>query len=115
MSETNGYVLPDAIFSTPLKREFIDKDIPGLGKFRIRNLLTSEVVELEAKTSSKNGRKTALAKIVAAHCVDGEGNLLFSSEDVPRLMDLPASQVLPLANACSQHSGIADTEDEEKN
>jgi hypothetical protein len=116
MSETNGYTTAEGIFSVPVRRSYADKTIEGLGKFRLQNLLASDVVSLESKTTSKSGRKTVLAKIIAAHCVDAEGSLVFTDADIPKLMGLPASQVLSLSTACSNHSGIgADDEDEEKN
>lgn len=115
MSEKNGYATPNAIFATPLKRRFTDKEIDGLGRFRIQTLTASEMIDLEGKTDSEAGRLLAPARVIIAQCVDGDGNRVFSDNDIKRIMGLDSAQVLELCTACTEHRERLAEGNEEKN
>ena len=114
MTATNGYMTAAETFA-PRKRKFVDHDVNGFGRFRLRQLSASEVVHLEDATGSEESKRSALARLIVAHCVDSEGNVIFSETDMPRIMDLPASVVLDLATACNQLSATSIEDDAAKN
>lgn len=120
MSETNGYAKPAELF-VPQKRNYADVAIEGFGKFRLRDLTAEEAAAYSADRITKQGEIrrggliTANARIIVLCCVDAEGNLIFSRDDIPRLQELNAGKVAALAEACLQHSGLGEEEEAAKN
>lgn len=119
MSESNGYAKPEELF-VPFKREFAEVTVDGLGKFRMQTVNAEEAARFAAEKFNKLGElsRNALvtnnARAIQMICVDGDGNKIFSKDDIAKIQELPAGPVMELAQACLKHSGLAD-EDEAKN
>ena len=97
MSASNGYTKAADIFAKPFKRQYKDVSIKNLGKFRVRSLNTSERVKLETHCQEND---SALASICIAHCVDADGNLIFTRADESKLMGRDWNAIAALAASC---------------
>lgn len=116
MSESNGYMTRDALFSSPEpQRRFSDVTIDGFGKFRLRSLTALELAGYVADTQKKkDGDKTSAGRIIALCVVDGDGKRIFGDTDVAKIMEQDARHVIALSSACTAHAGL-NNEDAEKN
>ena len=121
MSETNGFATREALLGgyVPGYREV---PLPDGSKVRIRNLPAGErdayVLESrDLKTGGQrlDGLRTATARLIQLCVVDGNGNRLFSKEDIPLLQEQdPAVQDVIYA-AAAKFCGLIVDEAEEKN
>ena len=121
MSEGNGFATREMLFGSPPVRRYCEVAIDGLGKFRIRSLNDKEKSGYNAEAINKDGKFnrhaaiSANARLVALCCVDGDGNRVFTADDVPKLQELDSGLVEELAEACRKHCGFGETEDAVKN
>ena len=117
MSESNGYATREALLSAPMPRRFKDIELNG-HKFRLRSLTPSESNPWAVKSGTDKGLVTAGARIIVLCVVNGEGQRIFSDNDVAQIMEMDAAFVAALARECQEHAGIVDAvalEEAEKN
>lgn len=112
MSETNGYANRDALLALASdKRRYQDVDIRGQ-KYRLRSLNDKEWTRLQASNVKKDGTIDRIAaqtnnvRTIIACVVDGDGEPLFSDQDIEKLRTIDAGVIQDLAGACSDHIGI---------
>lgn len=124
MSENNGYATREALFATPPVRRYTEVEVEGYGKWRCRSLNASEANEHENARWGKDGKinraavNSADCRLIAISYVSPKNNdLLFSREDVPRLMEMDAALINALAMAAVKLNGglTVTIEDAEKN
>lgn len=114
MSKSNGFVGKDAFFQ-PFKRRFSEVPTP-IGKVRIRSLNEAERSKYERTAYDAKGNTTATGvvglklQIIVACCCDGEGNQLFTTEDIPKLKELDAAVVDLLSEECHKICQLGATE-----
>lgn len=119
--ESKGYTTAQELFCAARRRSYTDVEIPGFGRFRLRTINAEEAAQLEAEQISpvgklsRRGLITRNARIIQLHCVDANGELLFTRDDIVKIQQLPAGEVAELSQACRDHSGLDDAEDAEKN
>ena len=106
MTTSNGYVTREKLFANPVKRRFADEVIDGLGKFRLRSLSAGEIIKYgnESEDKANEGKEGLLLIIYSA--VDGDGNQLFTKEDLDWLLEQDAKLIKQLAEACVTHCNI---------
>lgn len=121
MSSSNGYATKDQ-FLAGGSRRYKDVALGGM-KLRLRSLTEAEWSEFELGSYdfargewNEQGVRTSDARLIALAVVDANGDRMFTSKDVPQLMQLDAGVIVPLVRAIRQHCGLtADVEEVEKN
>lgn len=120
MSASNGYATRDQFFALPARR-FKDITICGM-KFRIRSLLEGEWaahqlgnLDLVNGGNNMDGLKSSDARLIVACVVNGDGDLVFTDTDVPRLAYADAGLTEPLVRAIRLHCRVVDVEEAKKN
>lgn len=113
MSEGNGYCTRDALLGRQDQRRFVDIEIAGYGKFRLRSLTALEANTVQAKVLAEDDTDRKVSEIVATNCrliaqcvVNGDGQRIFGDLDVKSLLNLDAAFTSKLAKACQDHTGI---------
>lgn len=113
MSEGNGYCTRDALLGRQDQRRFVDVEIAGYGKFRLRSLTALEANTVQAKVLAEDDTDRKVSEIVATNCrlisqcvVNGDGQRIFGDLDVKSLLNLDAAFTSKLAKACQDHAGI---------
>lgn len=118
MSEIAGR---DALLGQPAARRFATEKVDGFGEFRLRSLTAGEANAHENARYKANGQidrrmlDNADCRLIAISAVDEQGNLLFTVDDVPELMKLPAAVINQLTLACLRLNQQTSVEDAEKN
>lgn len=114
---TNGYASRDALLALASdRRRYVDVEIRG-SKYRLRSLNDKEWTRLQASNVKKDGTldrikaQTNNVRTIIACVVDGNGETLFTDNDVDALRTIDAGVIQELAEACSSHIGIGDDDE----
>jgi hypothetical protein len=111
MSETNGFVTIDQ-WLAPDQRTFIEVDVEGFGRVRIRSLNEEERTAIEAPNFTKKGelnleksRDTKLRAIAAA-VVNANGDPIMGNIHVQQLRKKDSRLISTVYNAIAKHCGL---------
>src|SRR5690349_6567697 len=100
-----SYGTRDTLFGKPPARRYLEVSVEGYGKWRCRSLNALEANEHENAKWRRDGKidreavNSADCRLIVASYVDDVGNLVFTREDVPRLMEMDAALINALASA----------------
>lgn len=110
MSENNGYATRESFLSGRQARRYADVNIDGQ-KFRLRSLNALEANTIQARVIVEDDEEDRIREIATANCrtisqcvVDGNGDRIFTDEDVDQIAQVDAGFVSRLAEACSLHA-----------
>ena len=98
------------------RRRYTDAEVRG-EKYRIRSLNDREWTRLQASNVKKDGTidrvaaQTNNVRTSIACVVDGNGEPLFTDQDIDKLRKIDAGVIQDLAGACSEHIGIGGEEE----
>lgn len=112
MSSENGFAKPDELFSKSSDRVYQEVEIMGY-KFLLRSWTTRELESYNSEGRKKGNEDNGNVRMIQKTCVDKQTkDLLFSKEDLSKLRDMDAGFTVRLAEACMQHIGLRDPEEE---
>lgn len=110
MSESNGYATREGLFAGRMTRRHVEVIVDGQ-KFRLRSLNALESNTIQARMLVEDEEQDRIREIATANCrmiaqcvVDGNGDRLFSDDDICGLAELDAAFVERLARACRKHA-----------
>ena len=110
MSESNGYATKASLLGNRQTRRYADVIVDGQ-KFRLRSLNALESNTIQARMLIEEEEDDRIREIATANCrmisqcvVDGNGDRLFSDDDIDALAELDAAFVERLARACRKHA-----------
>jgi len=81
----------------------------GLGNHivKIREMNVGERLDFEANAQGKPSGEVALLAVLAS-VIDEDGELIFTSDDIPRLKTLPPDYILPVLEAVLKINALTD-------
>jgi len=91
------------------ERRYVTAKIPGVGSVRFRSLTAAEHLDLEQSFLDSKGQpdlrkfKERTARMIARTMCDENGNLVCSSEDIPKIMQLDAKVVDAMTDVINDH------------
>lgn len=102
----------------PAKRKFRDVETP-LGTVRMRSVTERERSQFESDTLDKSGKLskrsllTVKPRLIVMCAVDDSGELLFTSADIERLLEMDSITANLLSDEAQKLCGITETDIEE--
>lgn len=94
----------------------VEKDVPGVGSVLLRELSAPEVSDIRESCKAEGAKKSDFGFLLAiASVVDGDGQPMFSSDDLNSLRGAAQSRIGELVAAVMEVNGFHVKENAEKN
>ncbi len=95
--------------------KIIDRDVPGVGTIRLRELSAPEVSDIREACKSESQKADFGFMLVVASVVDDNGAPAFTADDLPALRASAQSRIGELVTAVMEVNGFSVKEDAAKN
>ena len=118
MSEGNGFATRDDFFAAT-KRRYKEVPLWTGKKARIRSIFENEFQEIDVRNIdfrkgglSAVGIRSSNARLIVLTVCDGQGEPLFTEQDVSKISSLDSALVEPLVREIREHCGLRQDADE---
>lgn len=95
--------------------KIIEKDVPGVGTVRLRELSAPEVADIRERCKTDADKADFGFLLVISSVVDGDGAQTFTADDLPSLRAAAQSRIGALVSAVMEINGFTLAEGAEKN
>ncbi len=104
-----------AVLLTLIAAQIIERDVPGIGIVRLRELSAPEVSDIREACKTDKEKSDFGFNLVIASVVDDQGDAVFTADDLPTLRAAAQSRIGELVTAVMAVNGFSVKEGAAKN